>query len=863
MDDFSDFNGDSLNSSITGKQRQGTVVQMGGMVPNAPKLSEAQILKPLISQSDAESAASNNFESGPQNLSVLRDAIAEQKNPAIKKVLSDHYTQLSNKNPTDDFPDFTSDSIHADVSKLPADKPAPVPGEAVPDTVAQTLAKVLPIPGVKLASMLSQETGQNAMNEPLNTNPAIDAAKLFAKSGIALGDTVANGVGGFVKQAEYAGLRALGKSPDEATNQASTGVGSLLENPFSKFANAANNLVTGSTAKVEDSPEYKGESSQKIMKFVGDNIGKGAGWISQQTGAPKADVENAMNTALLGVAPAISKYGKQAILKASSAVDAFGQELSGKRPLSDLLDAGKPANNSDIVPPVAKPAYKLVNGKPVLIPQDMSIPAITPAIDSARPVGSALSVPPETPPPLAPAVEMPTTAQSIKQTAENNPASLFPEIPTHAPRGTQFSPAEQLARAQAMVAVGVNPLRLRKSAVTGDHLSGATDHQTSLVDSPAGRVMSNDLEQEKAAISNSALQISRDAGGTTGLAQNDLVRRGNTIIEPIDKFREYLDDKTSELYKQKDAIAKGVPTDLTSVVDELNKKSNVTTTQDAILKRSVRAYADEIGMLKPDGSISGSVLDAEKLRKHLNASYTYENSGINIKLKNAIDNDTFTPEDGLIYKDARALREYRANTLDNPEGISKLAESSGPNDINRAVQIERIPDNVAGMSVAQFDHVIDTLRGMPPELAASAGKSLAEIKSQFANLYHKAGTSQMGQWNTKGATAFLQNNASRMATLFTPEEMAQFRKINDAGQIMAKGQSYPGAAAQKHNLVTAGLIGGAATAGLGIGNFIADAPGSVVGGIIGKEVGQRMGDAAAVRAVNKRMVKLSDLVKNK
>jgi hypothetical protein len=45
-------------------------------------------------------------------------------------------------------------------------------------------------------------------------------------------------------------------------------------------------------------------------------------------------------------------------------------------------------------------------------------------------------------------------------------------------------------------------------------------------------------------------------------------------------------------------------------------------------------------------------------------------------------------------------------------------------------------------------------------------------------------------------TKYLQNNAARMAQVFTPEEIAKFRNLNDAGHIVAKDQSYPGAAVQ-------------------------------------------------------------------
>ena len=110
-------------------------------------------------------------------------------------------------------------------------------------------------------------------------------------------------------------------------------------------------MITGTDPKIEESAGYKSEASQKAMQFVGENIAKGADWISGKTGLPKADVENMINTALVGVTPVAGKVAGKAVQKTASTVDAFNQELAGKKTLSSLLDAGKPE--------AAKPRLKL------------------------------------------------------------------------------------------------------------------------------------------------------------------------------------------------------------------------------------------------------------------------------------------------------------------------------------------------------------------------------------------------------------------------------------------------------------------------------------------------------------------------
>jgi hypothetical protein len=95
----------------------------------------------------------------------------------------------------------------------------------------------------------------------------------------------------------YAGARAIGQTPEQAaaTQQKVT---SAVDKPF------------GKAFGVTETPEYKGEASQQLMNFIGANMEKGADWISQQTGVPKTDVENMMNTALIEAPAGVKAAGK-------------------------------------------------------------------------------------------------------------------------------------------------------------------------------------------------------------------------------------------------------------------------------------------------------------------------------------------------------------------------------------------------------------------------------------------------------------------------------------------------------------------------------------------------------------------------
>lgn len=105
----------------------------------------------------------------------------------------------------------------------------------------------------------------------------------------------------------YAGARAFGKTPEEASALEQKVVGAV-DKPFGKALG-----VTGEAA-------YQGEASRQIMDFVGQNINKGAEWISQKTGLPVGDVQNMMGTVVAGATPAVIKTTGKAVQAAQQAM---------------------------------------------------------------------------------------------------------------------------------------------------------------------------------------------------------------------------------------------------------------------------------------------------------------------------------------------------------------------------------------------------------------------------------------------------------------------------------------------------------------------------------------------------------------
>lgn len=125
-----------------------------------------------------------------------------------------------------------------------------------------------------------------------NSNNALQE---FGQSAANLADVTVGGVipaiaGGVT----YAGSRAMGKTPEEATALQEQ-VAGAVDKPF------------GKAFGVTETPGYKGAPSQQIMDFIGQNINKGAEWISNKTGLPVADVENMINTASFALPAAAGK----------------------------------------------------------------------------------------------------------------------------------------------------------------------------------------------------------------------------------------------------------------------------------------------------------------------------------------------------------------------------------------------------------------------------------------------------------------------------------------------------------------------------------------------------------------------------
>jgi hypothetical protein len=428
---------------------------------------------------------------------------------------------------------------------------------------------------------------------------------------------------------------------------------------------------------------------------------------------------------------------------------------------------------------------------------------------------------------------------------------------------------EQEVRAQTLRDVGLT--EARESAITGDTKEAGTDFQTSKVDNAPGDRMSDVVANERGALQSYAGQLRDNSAGTGGLTSTDNYARGQTIAKPVEQLRDWFDDQTTQQYAAADARAQGVPIDLPATQQALADRASFLGTVDGKqLREGVQARMRDLGLMDEGGNVQGgTVKQAEQLKQYLNNQWSPQTGRLIGQLKNAIDDDVTKAAGSDIYGQARTTRAQRSALLDDPTGIAKLAPPEDRLGINRSVPLEQVPDYVTSLPVDQFKHVVGTLRGMPTiapgatDIHVAATNALNEIRAHFANRVEAAGNSTQNMWNAKAVNNYLSQNQMRMAHVFSPEEIRQFKTLNDAGNILRMDRSYPGAAAQEYNLRTRGVlaagklvgkVGGAA--GLVAGHGL---EGGATGHVIAKgaEKGAaKLAERSMLVAVEKRIRKL-------
>lgn len=233
----------------------------------------------------------------------LLTQMAQRHNGNIELALKD-YGGFVTKDPTS----YVQKVLGGTSSKPAAAAPAPAAAPAGKASEGQLTMDDLMNPDAINAAVT------DAFGEKPKQGKVASKVTSVLRGSAALADTIYGVVPGVAGMVTYAGARAAGQSPDEAAATQAK-VSGAIDKPF------------GKAFGVTETPEYKGEASQQLMNFIGENVGKGAEWISKQTGMPKAEVEYYMNLGMTA-APFSKAVRTEVGLATQAAKQAGGKVVS-------------------------------------------------------------------------------------------------------------------------------------------------------------------------------------------------------------------------------------------------------------------------------------------------------------------------------------------------------------------------------------------------------------------------------------------------------------------------------------------------------------------------------------------------------
>lgn len=287
-------------------------------------------------------------------------------------------------------------------------------------------------------------------------------------------------------------------------------------------------------------------------------------------------------------------------------------------------------------------------------------------------------------------------------------------------------------RDQVLDAIGIPRDQRRLGAQTGNRQQ--IQNEVMIGKLEGAEKMRDQFNMEAQKLGDYAISIQRDTGGTVGASP---LQRGEAISAPLEGYQNWYKQQIKSLYDAADesAAASGIEINLNKLNAILHTSSEFAgKAENAAIRRGLRAYLKEQGMIDAEGNLIGtSAKAAEQVKQYLNSQWSPQNKGLIGKLKGAIDDDVLStlPED--IYGNARAMRRQYAEIFEDPKGIAQILDIAGPDGINRAISLDVLPDTLANWAArnsAQFRHVVKTLENLPTEELQNAGKqAVNEIRS--------------------------------------------------------------------------------------------------------------------------------------
>jgi hypothetical protein len=173
-------------------------------------------------------------------------------------------------------------------------------------------------------------------------------------------DVVASAPSAIASTIGYGAGRLFGLSPEEAT-KSSQKVGGAIAEPVGR--------MTG----LSQTEGYRQALPTQIMEYIGKNIGEGAQSISQKFGVPVADVENAINAALMAGGAAVPKAVK-GVKSAAAELTSTPAAATSAAPSATIAKPGMVSAGAAVVPDATTIKQALSVATPELQQAISSIP---------------------------------------------------------------------------------------------------------------------------------------------------------------------------------------------------------------------------------------------------------------------------------------------------------------------------------------------------------------------------------------------------------------------------------------------------------------------------------------------------------
>jgi hypothetical protein len=665
-------------------------------------------------------------------------------------------------------------------------------------------------------------SGTSTPTAPKARNPIAAGARTVA--GVL--DTAIGGIqslpGAFAAEVGYAGakgLEGLGFVKPGVAERGREAMYKQFVEPFSK--------PVGQTFGVTQTPEYQGEASQQAMQFVGQNMDKGADWISAKTGIPKPMVENMMFTLSAAAGPAGGKIVKPVAGKVLGAVD------TGVENVGNVAVKGAQAVR-EAVAPTGKSAtleQQFQRKKMGYTPEaESQLAGVGAARAEFNPYGGLIS-------------------------GEEGARGAYPTVKLSKIR-QDAPPKEQAVRQEILQDVlGNQTGGIRQGVLTGNEDMLRNEYTLAKKgDTQAAQIMKNQLANEQVAISNYA----QDRVNRTGANQNfaNDYERGQAINGAFagdEGVTGWFKQQKNDLYQTaKDTVGDNPIT--TNNVDNLlsNKQfraslglkgnENVAKSAENLINLAKNVgFEDEFGNFHPANSISAW----DAVRKSLNQNWTKDNASVIRKINQAIDKDVATAGGGDLYKAADRMHQAE-KTLFGSKGIKTLFGDVDPNGVQAGTAFDAIPQKLNSMPFDQWRHIYDTAdqlsRGtfkvngelvpIPEDIRIAAQAAKNEMKGSIARDIYSSGANKVGEWNSNAANKRMNFLDQKIKHAFDPEEIQSFHKLNYAGQLMPT-HGYEGAALQASRVER--LAEKFPAAGGVVGGAVAGPKGAIAGQYLGEK----------------------------